>query len=80
MLPPLMLPPALRKSVRCDRCGLNFKASERSCTHCADLSDAEALELRRHHAETLQSNAQLGRVFGLLAAVLALVVLFYWLA
>lgn len=75
---PLFLPPSFRRSTRCGRCGLRYPKKDAQCIHCTGLSDSEVKSLKEGHAETLEGNANLGRVFGYIAAVLAASLLLYW--
>ena len=64
--------PSLRTggSARCQRCGLRHPASAESCPHCGELDDAEVEQLRRRVEREQKGQAELGRVFLILTAVI----------
>lgn len=77
---PLFLPPRLRRTRKCGRCGLLYPVKARQCPHCSGLTDAEVEQLKRRTRDEQASDANLGLLFlyvaVLLAGALALLVLF----
>lgn len=73
----LFLPVApLRKTKKCERCGLSYPKSEAQCTHCADVADGRDLEgfIAQKEAET-HGNKNLGLLFLLLGLVFTVALL-----
>ena len=66
----MQVPIRIRFSKKCDRCGLRYPEKETSCTHCAGLSDKEVEELRTRHEDEHAGNANLGRLFFYIAALI----------
>lgn len=71
MTVPVLLPVSIRRSRRCERCGLRFPRKEAQCPHCADLSDPEVLDLKEGMQEEQQGHANLGKLFYFIAALVA---------
>jgi hypothetical protein len=52
------------KSSECKRCRLQINDSETECPHCVNLSDTDALKLKKSHkSESLKVNSELGKKF-----------------
>ena len=63
------MPPPLRKSKECGRCGLQ-RPLEDECPHCAGLSDTELMHLRARLEEEMKSSQNLGWLFMFVAALI----------
>ena len=75
----LHLPVPVRRSHKCDRCGLRYPRSDRECRHCSDL-DERGLEALRSRVERDRiRHTRLGRLMMFLAALALLVVAILWL-
>jgi len=61
------------KQKRCERCELYTPKKLNECIHCSALSDAQLVQLKAHHQETLESNSNLGKYF--LAGAIAIGIL-----
>jgi len=72
---PLFFPPFLRRTRRCPRCGLWFPKKSPECTHCASLDEAGLARLTERFGQEHEGNANLGRTFLLLAAILLVFVI-----
>ena len=75
MSPPTLLPPRVRPSKVCDRCGFWYPKKKNQCTHCKGMNDAEVAILKEQQESLHQGNSDLGRQFLLAAAVVALLIL-----
>lgn len=67
---PTFLPPPIRRSQKCARCGLMFPKKASGCGHCKGLSDNEAQQRKESRQGTDKANANLG-ILCLSLAVLA---------
>ncbi len=67
------------KSRQCSRCGLQINYKETKCPHCFNLSDTDALKLKKlYKSELLKINADLGKTFKYLFLItLCLMLLLY---
>jgi hypothetical protein len=72
---PILLPPKPKRTKPCPRCGQRYPAADPVCPHCDGLSDIAVARLRKQVEEEHLAHAALGRLFLLLAAVLAVVML-----
>jgi len=73
---PVFLPPKIRFSAECERCGMSYPRSELHCPHCADIKDGAELEaFKQQHQDSVQDNKGLGRIFIVVAAILAVIIL-----
>ena len=68
---PIQLPIFPRRRKRCPRCGLYHRPGEKSCPHCASLSDNEVAALQAKHEAEQAGN----RLIGTVQLVLALLTL-----
>jgi hypothetical protein len=65
----LMIPPPIRLTRKCKRCGLRYPAKADHCVHCHDLSDAEVESLKQHHRNQQLSHGNLGQLFLYIAII-----------
>jgi len=72
---PIFIPPPLRQSKKCARCGLQYDIEEDECPHCHNLSDAEVALLRQKVEKEAQGESRLGVIFLYIAAVILIVML-----
>lgn len=72
---PVFLPLRVRRTKRCERCGLRYPADAPRCTYCGDLPDVEIEALKLRVSEAHAGNARLGRWLLIAAAVLVLLLL-----
>lgn len=72
--PFLFLPP-IKFRKKCRRCGLRYPRSEQSCPHCEHLSDDEVEQLKLEFEAEKEGNANLGRLFLYIAALLLLLMI-----
>lgn len=80
MIPPLPLPMIFGRSRKCERCGQRCPRRETCCSHCASLGERELSELKAQQEDEMVGNANLGRLFLLLAATalcLLIVLMFF---
>lgn len=75
MRAPVFLPLRVRRTKRCQRCGLRYPIDAARCTYCSDLPDNEIEALRQRIGEAHAGNARLGRWLLIAAIVLALLLL-----
>jgi len=66
----LQVPISIRFSKKCPRCGLHYPKKEKECRHCKDLSNREVDDLKIKTEEEHEGNANLGKVFTILAIIL----------
>lgn len=72
MRPAIFIPPSMRHSKKCHRCGLLYDENESHCTHCKELSDEEVVKLRKNVEMQNQENKKLGMLFFFICAILLL--------
>ena len=76
----MYVPPILaKKTKRCERCDLNFPASEAACTHCGELSDEELVQLRTRDSARRESYERLGVIMLVIALLVAVWLGIGWL-
>ncbi|WP_111642292.1 hypothetical protein [Marinimicrobium alkaliphilum] len=73
-LPPPILP---RKLNKCERCGQQYSKKETLCPHCGHLTDQQVALLKQDLKERHEGNANLGKLFLALAAIIALGLLIF---
>ena len=56
----IFIPPPLKFTKKCDRCGLLYPEEEDICTHCNGLTDEEVETLKEKYAAELKGNSNLG--------------------
>ena len=68
----IFLPPLpLRKTKRCERCGLRTPKSETACQHCAAISDGKALDdFIQEWNDNHEGNKSLGLIFFIISLIL----------
>ena len=69
------LPPRIRLSKVCERCGLWYPKKKSECTHCKDLGETEVLQLKEKYNRHYEGNSRLGAQFLIIAGVIVLIVL-----
>jgi len=69
------VPPRIRFSQVCERCGLWYPKKEAECTHCKDLGDPEVAKLKEEYDGYHEGNASMGAKFLIAAGIVALVFL-----
>ena len=72
---PIFLPPPIRRSKLCERCGLWYPKKKVECTHCKDLGDEQVLQLKERYEGHYEGNSRLGTQFLIVAGFIALIVL-----
>ena len=60
---PIFIPPPIRRTQKCNRCGLLYPKKEASCIHCSNLSDSELNEIKLKISQERQANQNLGKLF-----------------
>ena len=68
----MYLPIRIKRTRKCRRCGLRFPAKEPQCVHCAELSDREVEGLKVRYKRGHVGNANLGRLFLYIAALIGI--------
>ncbi|MCW8932866.1 MAG: hypothetical protein OQL19_21825 [Gammaproteobacteria bacterium] len=71
----MFVPPPLKLTNKCERCGLLYPKKEAKCSHCSDLSDQEVIYLKHKFAKEQQGNANLGKLLLFIASIIALVMM-----
>ena len=69
------LPPRVRRSKLCERCGLWYPKKELECTHCKDLGDVQVAQLKEKYDGYYEGNSKLGIQFLIVAGFIVLLVL-----
>ena len=69
----MFIPPPIRTSNKCKRCGLRYPTTEVTCIHCKDLTDSEAKELKQKSANEREGNENLGKLFLYITAFIVIV-------
>lgn len=62
----------VKRTIKCDRCGLRYPADEQACIHCRDLDDTEVEVFKIRLKEEQKSNRNLGQLFLYLAFLILL--------
>ena len=66
----MQVPIRVKFTKKCERCGLRYPKKEVACSHCSDLSDQEVHDLKARYENERAGNANLGRLFLYIAALL----------
>jgi len=69
---PIFIPPSIRRTRKCDRCGLLYPKKETQCTHCADLTDREVEEFKLRIKAEHEGNSNLGKLFFYIVMLIAI--------
>jgi len=72
---PLFIPPPLKLTKKCNRCGLLYPKDEEQCSHCSNLSDQEVLELKDNFKNEQAGNNNLGKLLFIAIILLMLMAL-----
>jgi uncharacterized membrane protein YvbJ len=67
---PIFIPPPIRQSKKCDRCGLQYDIEEVECPHCHNLSDAEVALLKQKEEQEAEGESKIGIILLFIAAVI----------
>ena len=59
----MYVPPPLRFSKKCKRCGLRYPGVADKCVHCTDLSDVEMDDMLLHRRQAHKNTADIGKLF-----------------
>jgi len=59
----MFVPPPIRFSNKCKRCGLRYPGKEKDCVHCSNLSDIEVKDLLLKKKKEHKASANIGRLF-----------------
>ena len=65
----LMIPPQIRLTRKCKRCGLRYPAKADHCVHCHELNDAAVEALKQRHLEQQAGHRNLGQLFLYIAII-----------
>lgn len=68
--------PPIRRSTRCDRCGLRFPEKHESCPDCSGLDEEQLNVLKAKIRDRKNGFRLLGQRVYLLAAIVAILTLF----
>lgn len=66
----IFIPPPLRLSKKCQRCGLRYPFKSEQCVHCADLSESELEELKIKIKQQHKAHKNLGMLFIYIAVLI----------
>lgn len=66
----MQVPIKIQFTKKCKRCGLRYPKKEAACSHCDGLSDQEVQNLKSRYHNERAGNANLGRLFLYIAALL----------
>ena len=75
MQAPVFIPPPIKNTQKCDRCGLQYPIEEKACSHCKDLTDQQVNILILKSQEEQKGNSNLGKLFIYAAIALGLAML-----
>lgn len=66
-------------TTNCTKCGMQYSEDDIACPYCYGKSNLEIIEdVHLKHAEALEKSALIGKVFSVIAAVLALLLIVLW--
>lgn len=71
----MFVPPIIKFTNKCKRCGLLYPKKETKCSHCSELSDKEVVDLKHRFAKEQKGNANLGKLLLFIASIIALVMM-----
>lgn len=71
----MFIPPLIRPSRKCPRCGLRYPARKKNCSHCTGLNDRELERLYERREREHQAHQGLSMQMLILAAVLLVIML-----
>jgi len=66
----MQVPIKIKFTKKCQRCGLRYPKKEAVCSHCDGLSNQEVQDLKARYENERAGNANLGRLFLYIAALL----------
>ncbi len=64
---PIIIPPPVRRTKKCKRCGQLYPKKESRCIHCRDLSESEVHQLKLTLEEQHESHQNLGKILMMIA-------------
>lgn len=59
----MFVPPPIRFSNKCNRCGLRYPAKAEACVHCNNLTDSEMQDMLLMKKSAHKNTANIGRLF-----------------
>ena len=72
--------PSISHSNECKRCRLQHNLNEVECPHCSNLSDKEALKLKKAFKKhSIELNSNLGKTFKILFVIIILIMVLIYL-
>ena len=66
----MFVPPPIRESNKCNRCGLRYPETESECPNCKDLTDSEVESLKSESQNKQEGNTNLGKLFLYITALI----------
>jgi hypothetical protein len=66
----IFIPPSLRQSKKCQRCGLRYPLKAEQCVHCKDLSERQVAELKIKVEMQQRAYKNLGKLFFYIAVLI----------
>lgn len=64
--------PPIRRSLKCDRCGLRYPKRKKHCVHCTGLSERQLQALKDRYNDEHVAHQKMAQIF-ILIAVLAFI-------
>lgn len=77
MTVPIFIPPPIRRTKKCDRCGQLYPKKVDHCIHCHDLSDSELDDLKFRISQEHEANRNLGKLLMFIAVLILLGMVIY---
>ena len=71
------IPVPIRRTKKCNRCGLLFPKKENECIHCSNLNDVELEEPNSRIAEERKGNHRLGMLCLYLSLLIIVFMIIY---
>ncbi|MEJ2141845.1 MAG: hypothetical protein P8Y24_05740 [Gammaproteobacteria bacterium] len=73
----MFIPPPLRLSKKCQRCGLRYPFRAEQCVHCKHLSDREVEQLKQRVQQQNKAHRNLGILFFYIALLVFIAMLLF---
>ena len=71
----IFIPPPLRLSQKCQRCGLRYPFKSEQCVHCTGLSERELEDLKEKINKQHKAHKNLGMLFMYIAILIFIAML-----
>ena len=68
----IFIPPPIKLTNKCKRCGLLYPKGDNHCSHCYELTDKEVIDLKNNVIKEHNGNKELGKLLLFFATIIIL--------